>query len=106
MLKISIMEQQLQFIGFTYQEAERFLKNIVDRCINEHELNRKDKEAEAPLSPQEASAILKVSLPTLRRYVQLGLIRRHDLGPRRKVFYLSELEADIKKVRASILTYR
>lgn len=100
------MEQQMQFIGFSYQEAERFLKNIVDRCIEEHETKRKSHEAEAPLSPQEASAALKVSLPTLRRYVQLGLIRRHDLGPRRKVFYLSEIENDIKKVRASILTYR
>ena len=100
------MEQQMQFIGFSYLEAERFLKNIVARCIDEHESKRKDKEAETPLSPQQACKILNVSIPTLRRYVQLGLIRRHDLGPRRKVFYLSELEADIKKVRASVETYR
>lgn len=100
------MQQQLQFIGFNLQEAERFLKNIVADCIHEHEQWRKDKEAEQPLTPQEAGKALKVSPPTLRRYVQLGLIRRHDLGPRRKVFYLSELEDDIKKVKASILTYR
>ena len=99
------MEQQLQFIGFTVQEAERFLRHIVKTCIQEHEETQKKAEAEAPLSPQQACKFLRVSLPTLRRYVQLGLIRRHDLGPRRKVFYLSELEQDIKKVKASVMTY-
>ncbi|MGN6180646.1 MAG: helix-turn-helix transcriptional regulator [Mucilaginibacter sp.] len=100
------MQQQLQFIGFSLQEAEQFLKAIVTDCIHEQEQSRKEKEAEKPLTPQEAGKALKVSQPTLRRYVQLGLIRRHDLGPRRKVFYLSELEQDIKQVRASILTYK
>jgi hypothetical protein len=100
------MEQQMQFIGFTYQEAERFLKNIVARCIDEHELKQKGKEAEIPITPLQACQSLKISLPTLRRYVQIGLIRRHDLGPRRKVFYLSELEADIKRVEASVYTHK
>ncbi|MBS7566842.1 hypothetical protein KHS38_20725 [Mucilaginibacter sp. Bleaf8] len=100
------MEQQIQFVGFSYQEAEKFLKSIVTRCIEEQQSRQRGQPAEAPLTPLQASQVLKVSLPTLRRYVQLGLVRRHDLGPRRKVFYLSELEADVKKVQASILTFR
>ncbi|EHQ26986.1 MerR family transcriptional regulator [Mucilaginibacter paludis] len=100
------MEQQIQFVGFSMQEAERFLKNIVSTCIDEHHALQKHAEAELPLTPSQASKALKVSLPTLRRYVQLGLIRRHDLGPRRKVFYLSELEEDVKKVEASVFTHR
>jgi hypothetical protein len=100
------MEPQMQFIGFTYQEAERFLRNIVNKCIDEHQLKQKAKEAEPPVTPQQACAALKVSLPTLRRYVRIGLIRRHDLGPRRKVFYLSELEEDIKRVEASVYANR
>jgi hypothetical protein len=100
------MEQQIQFVGFSRQEAERFLKNIVTVCIEEQKLNQKDVQAEIPITPVEASLALKISLPTLRRYVNLGMIRRHDLGPRRKVFYLSELEQDIKKVEASVFAHR
>jgi len=100
------MEQHIQFVGFSMQEAERFLKNIVSTCIDEHHASQKNAEVESPLTPSQASQALKVSLPTLRRYVQLGLIRRHDLGPRRKVFYLSELEEDVKKVEASIFSHR
>jgi hypothetical protein len=100
------MEQHIQFVGFSMQEAERFLKNIVSTCIDEHHALKKGAEAESPLTPLQASQALKVSLPTLRRYVQLGLIRRHDLGPRRKVFYLSELEEDVKKVEASVFAHR
>jgi hypothetical protein len=100
------MEQQIQFIGFSYQEAENFLKSIVFRCMEEQQSRNTLQEAETPLTPLQASKVLKVSLPTLRRYVQLGLIRRHDLGPRRKVFYLSELEADIKKVEASVFVHK
>ena len=93
------MEQQVQFIGFTYQEAERFVRNIVSKCIDEHDLKQKSKEAEQPITPQQACAALNVSLPTLRRYVRIGLIRR-------KVFYLSELEEDIKRVEASVYANR
>jgi hypothetical protein len=100
------MEQHIQFVGFSMQEAERFLKNIVSTCIDEHHALQKNAEAESPLNPLQASQALKVSLPTLRRYVNLGLIRRHDLGPRRKVFYLSELEEDVKKVEASVFAHR
>lgn len=100
------MEQQMQFIGFSYEEAERFLKTVVSKCIEEHQAKQKGSEAELPLTPQQASKALKVSAPTLRRYVRLGLIRRHDLGPRRKVFYLSELEEDVKRVEASVFTHR
>lgn len=100
------MEQQIQFIGFSYLEAENFLKSIVSACIKEQQDRKNEHEAEVPLSPSQASQALKVSLPTLRRYVGLGLIRRHDLGPRRKVFYLSELEADIKKVQATVWAHK
>jgi hypothetical protein len=100
------MEQQIQFIGFSHQEAERFLKAIFNKCMEEHQSRQKDNDVETPITPLQAGQVLKVSLPTLRRYVQLGLIRRHDLGPRRKVFYLSELEADIKKVEASVFVHK
>ena len=100
------MEQQMQFIGFSYEEAERFLKTVVNRCIEENQAKQKGNQAELPITPSQASKALKVSAPTLRRYVRLGLIRRHDLGPRRKVFYLSELEEDVKRVEASAFTHR
>ena len=96
----------MQFIGFNYEEAESFLKTVVNRCIEEHQAKQKGNLAELPITPLQASKALKVSAPTLRRYVRLGLIRRHDLGPRRKVFYLSELEEDVKRVEASAFTHR
>jgi len=96
----------MQFIGFNYEEAESFLKTVVNRCIEEHQAKQKGNQAELPITPLQASKALKVSAPTLRRYVRLGLIRRHDLGPRRKVFYLSELEEDVKRVEASAFTHR
>lgn len=93
------MKQQVQFIGFSYQEAEQFLQTIVEKCID-RKLPDQKKESEPPLTPKLAADVLKISLPTLRKYVREGLIRRHDLGPRRKIFYLSELEEDIKKIQA------
>jgi excisionase family DNA binding protein len=96
------MQREMNFIGFSYQDAEKFLRTIVKECIKEAMVNEKDSKGETPISPIEACQVLNISPPTLRRYVQLGLIRRHDLGPRRKVFYRSELEEDIKRVQATL----
>lgn len=89
----------MQFIGFTYEQARHFIETIVKACLEES--NAPDKSnSETPLTIKQACDIIGVSPPTLRKFVEMSLIRRHDLGPRKKVFYLSELEEDIKRIQA------
>ncbi len=89
------MDQKAQFIGFTSEELRYFIRTVVCDCLREFGLPEKAR-PEAPMSIQEACRLLGVSAPTLKKFVDQSLIRRHDLGGRKKVFYRSELEEDIK----------
>lgn len=91
------MSEQMQFIGFSIEQAKLFIEGIVKSCLQESSLSKGL--SETPLSIRQACKIIGVSAPTLRKFVQMSLIRRHDLGERKKVFYLSELEEDIKQIR-------
>jgi|GEM_PF-2266033 len=93
------MSQQVQFIGFTYEQAKLFIRDIVKACLEENIPPIKST-SETPLTIRQTCKIIGVSAPTLRKFVGMSLIRRHDLGPRKKVFYLSELEEDIKRIRS------
>lgn len=42
------MKQHIQFVGFSMQKAERFLKKIVSTCIDEHHALQKNAEVESP----------------------------------------------------------
>lgn len=88
------MRREILFVGYTEDEAKSFIKNIVKDCLNEHRLQMGNEEQQ--LTIRQACKYLSVSAPMLRRYVQLGYIRRHDLGSKKKYFYLSELKEDIK----------
>lgn len=90
------MAQEIQVIGLTFEELQRVIKLAVAEGIREsRQIHRV---ADEPLTLQQACRILNISAPTLRKYVAMSLIRRHSLGPRRKVFYLNELEEDIKNL--------
>jgi excisionase family DNA binding protein len=91
------MEERAQFIGFTKEELRLFIRVIVRECLIEFGMQEVGKQ-EVPLTIQEACDFLGVSAPTLKKFVDLSLIRRHDLGGRKKVFYRSELEEDIKRI--------
>lgn len=93
------MSQQIQFIGFTHEQARLFIEAIVRACLEEHPAPVANG-PEEPLTIRQACQLIGVSAPTLRKFVALSLIRRHDLGPRKKVFYRSELEEDIKRIRS------
>lgn len=93
-LAIFYMGREILFVGYTEDEAKSFIKNIVKDCLNEYRLQMGNEEQQ--LTIRQACKYLSVSAPTLRRYVQLGYIRRHDLGSKKKYFYLSELKEDIK----------
>lgn len=92
------MSEQMQFIGFSIEQARLFIESIVKSCLQESNLSKGL--SETPLNIRQACKIIGVSAPTLRKFVQMSLIRRHDLGERKKVFYLSELEEDIKRIRS------
>ncbi len=64
-------------------------------CLKEAALVQADDQ----FSIEEACQHLGISAPTLKKFVDQGKIRRHDLGDRTKVFYRSELEADIRALR-------
>jgi hypothetical protein len=88
------MEEKIQFIGFTREEATLFIRKIVMDCLAD--LGDSSTAGENPLDIAEVCNILGVSAPTLKKFVDQRLIRRHDLGARKKVFYQSELQEDIK----------
>jgi hypothetical protein len=90
------MRREILFVGYTEDEAKSFIKNIVKDCLNEYKLQMGNEDQQ--LTVRQACKFMSVSAPTLRRYVQLGYIRRHDLGPKKKYFYLSELKEDIKSI--------
>lgn len=89
---------QLHFVGLSLDEARLFIESIVIACLKN--CFPAPKVTEAPLSIRDACKFLGVSKPTLRKYVEAAVVRRHDLGPRKKVFYRSELEEDIKRLRS------
>lgn len=91
------MSEQMQFIGFSMEQARNFIREIMLSCLQEY-LHQK-KNTESPITIRQACKIVGVSAPTLRKFVNMSLIRRHDLGPRKKVFYLSELDEDIKRLK-------
>lgn len=92
------MSQQVQFIGFTVEQARALIREVVISCLQEHLPNSKDI-GESPITINQACKIVGVSVPTLRKFVAMSLIRRHDISPRKKVFYKSELEEDIKRLQ-------
>ena len=93
------MSQQVQFIGFSLEQAKLFIQSIVKECLAENSPSVGN-DSETPLNIRQACKMIGVSAPTLRKFVDMSLIRRHDLGPRKKVFYPSELEEDIKRLRS------
>ncbi|RPD41282.1 helix-turn-helix domain-containing protein [Chitinophaga barathri] len=93
------MSEQMQFIGFSLEQARLFIEGIVTSCLQKNLPLPRDP-AETPLTIREACKVLGISAPTLRKLVEMSIIRRHDLGPRKKVFYRSELEEDIKRLRS------
>lgn len=93
------MSEQMQFIGFSMEQAKVFIEGVVMGCLQKHSSTQRNT-TDAPLTIKEACTVLGLSAPTLRKLVKMSLIRRHDLGQRKKVFYRSELEEDIKSIRS------
>ncbi len=93
------MPQEINILGLTVDEARGLIKEILLECIQEMRRDPKDG-AEVAMTVKEACKFLGVSPPTLRKYVRASLIRRHDLGAKKKVFYLSELREDLVKLEA------
>lgn len=93
------MAQQIQIIGLNLDEAKLLLKAVLLECLAEVKEATKEKNEKA-MSVAETCKFLGVSRPTLQKYVENALLRRHDLGRKKKVFYLSELQEDIKRIQA------
>jgi len=87
-----------QFIGLTMEELKALMKAIFVEALNEYHLKGTDNR-EKNMTIGDACRYLKVSAPTLKKLVDKGTIRRHDLGGRKKIFYLSELEQDVKRIQ-------
>jgi excisionase family DNA binding protein len=89
------LEGNIHFIGFNRDEAARFIRKIFMDCMSEVK-NSSAGFGEEPLDIEQVCKLLGISAPTLKKFVDKGLIRRHDLGARKKVFYESEVQEDIK----------
>lgn len=89
------MEQQMHFIGFSKDQAKEFFADIIMECLAK--MSRIENQTLEPeLTIKQACKKLGISVPTLRKYVREGLVRRHNRGPRKKVFFLNELQEDIR----------
>jgi predicted DNA-binding transcriptional regulator AlpA len=90
------MARELQVVGLSLEEFEQLIRTIVKECLRDRPITTG--QADKALNIQQACRFLGISAPTLRKYVRASLLRQHKLGPRRKVFYLQELEEDIKNL--------
>jgi excisionase family DNA binding protein len=79
------------------------MQSLIRTCIREelHSIEPHKEETERLYSRNEACTILKISLPTLSRYVGLGIIKGHRVGNR--ILISSE---DITKALKDIPTRR
>ena len=62
--------------GLSPQSLVAALKNHEDNARND------SKQTEKPMTRQDAAALLGVSLNTLNRYMNTGILRRVHVGPR------------------------
>jgi excisionase family DNA binding protein len=88
------MGREIFFVGFTEDEAKSFIESIVNRCLEKFIYQAGN--GEKKLTIRQACKYLGVSPPTLREFVRKGIFRRHDAGSRKKFFFLSELNEDLK----------
>ena len=56
--------------------------------------------AEKLLSKKEAAAYLKISLPTLSKYINRGFVKAHTVAGTRMRFKVSELDKSLKGLRS------
>ncbi|MDR3715773.1 MAG: hypothetical protein P4L51_23415 [Puia sp.] len=91
------MNDQIQIVGMTMEQAKAFFKEIVMECLAE-KVASPNLDEELPISISDACKLFGISPPTLRKFVDLKLVRRHDLGPKKKRFYLSELKEDMARL--------
>jgi excisionase family DNA binding protein len=92
------MGREIHFIGYTEEKVVLLFKRLILDCAQEFRALQNSNE-ERKLTMNQACKYTGVSIPTLRKYVKSGYIRRHDLGPRKKFFYLSELNDDLRGFR-------
>lgn len=87
--------QSFQVISLTLEEFTILVRTIVNDCLANQKITLRN---DRTLNIQQACRFLNISAPTLRRYIEELKIRSHKLGPRRVMFYQSELEEDIKRL--------
>jgi hypothetical protein len=85
--------EKLQLVEISLDE----FRNMISDVVEEH-MKQIDKESpEELLTRREVTERLKISLPTLHKYSELGILTQHKIGER--VYYRwSEVLAAAKKI--------
>lgn len=74
------MEAINPLFTLTISEFETLVRGLIQDCIKP--IAPQAKETERLYSRKEACSMLKISLPTLSRYMDLGIVKGHRVGNR------------------------
>ena len=82
-VKPGSMEKDVTIIGISIQDLRTVIKEVVNDCLKDHAKLIKPN-IEKPISSYQVLKFLGISRPTLNKYINAGLIRRHTLGERKR----------------------
>ena len=92
---ISIMSKNLFLSGLTPQEFQEMLINSLEQVIKPL-VSAKESRSTELLTRKEAARLLRISLPTLAKWSEQGIIHAISMGGR--IYYsLSEIQNALKK---------
>ena len=87
--------EKVQIVGLSIEEFRNMISDVVDKRMNQLE----KESPEELLTRKEVTERLKISLPTLHKYSELGILTQHKIGER--VYYRwSEVLAAAKRIES------
>jgi excisionase family DNA binding protein len=88
------MENSILIRSITVEEFQELIRSTV-----REELQRGSPKKGEPryITRNEAAELLKITLPTLNRYTQLGIIKGFRIGTR-ILYNLEDIEEDVKSI--------
>ena len=92
------MGNKIEIITISPDDLQRLISSEIGNALSKKEEKEPRVQNENILNRKEAKEFLSISYPTLKKYVNLGLIASYRLGTR-VFFKYSDLEDSLKKIR-------
>jgi hypothetical protein len=91
------MENSILIRNITVEELQELIRSAIRE---ELQIHMPKKGESRYLSRNEVAAFLKISLPTLHRYTQIGVVKGFRIGTR-ILYKLEDIESNLKEIVTS-----